>query len=69
MSSQGLTVDGIRQLHQNNAHLCQKLDEEISERGRQINNLKTEQVLAIAALKEIMTGPSYRWLESQTGDS
>ncbi|KAF5233167.1 hypothetical protein FANTH_12643 [Fusarium anthophilum] len=48
----GLAMDGIRQLRQDNAHLRQQLEDEILKRHRQINNLKTDQALAVAAFQE-----------------
>ncbi|KAG5752317.1 hypothetical protein H9Q70_005021 [Fusarium xylarioides] len=39
-----------------NAYLHQKLDDEVFEWHREIHNLKTEQAIAIAALKEVTTG-------------
>ncbi|KAF5660241.1 hypothetical protein FCIRC_12204 [Fusarium circinatum] len=48
----GLAMDEIRQLRQDNAHLRQQLEDEILKRHQQINNLKTDQALALAAFQE-----------------
>jgi hypothetical protein len=53
MSGQGLSVDSIRQLRQENADLRKKLDDKTLDLQHQINNLKMEQVLAVAALRDV----------------
>ncbi|KAG5821628.1 hypothetical protein H9Q71_000159 [Fusarium xylarioides] len=51
MPRQVLVVDEIRQLGQDNARLRQKIDQEISDRGRQIDNVKIEQARIVDDLK------------------
>ncbi|SCV54029.1 uncharacterized protein FFB14_13432 [Fusarium fujikuroi] len=54
-SSQQLAVEGTRQLREDQVRLRENL-QEISERNHQINDLKIEQVLTLAGLKEVTMG-------------
>ncbi|KAF5714031.1 hypothetical protein FMUND_7628 [Fusarium mundagurra] len=55
MSGEGLAMDAIRQLRQENADLRKKLDDDTFDLQRQINNLKMKQARAVAALRHITT--------------